>query len=138
MTTTTPPGTWPTVSYRDADAALAFLADVLGFTAVTVHRGGPERPVTHAELRWPGGGGVMLGSEPVGGRWSGGAGAPGTSAVYLSTSVAGLDAVAARVRDAGWVVLRSLAETDYGAREMAVADPEGNAWSVGTYLGADA
>jgi uncharacterized glyoxalase superfamily protein PhnB len=32
-------------------------------------------------------------------------------------------------------VLRPLNETDYGSREFAFTDPEGNAWSVGTYRG---
>ena len=41
-------------------------------------------------------------------------------------------ALAARVTAAGWKVLRQLNDTDYGSREFAFLDPEGNAWSVGT------
>lgn len=127
------PGSWPTLSYRDADAALRYLADVIGFRIAVVYRGDAERPVSHAELLWPEGGGVMLGSEPRDGRWSAGAGAPGTGAVYLSTDA--VDAVSARVQAAGWRILHSLASTDYGSKELEFLDPEGNAWSVGTYRG---
>jgi uncharacterized glyoxalase superfamily protein PhnB len=135
MTTTirTHPGVWPTLSYRDAEAALRFLVDVVGFTEVAVMRG-DERPIEHAELAWPDGGGVMFGSEPAGERWSRGAGGPGTATAYLSTD--DIQAVADRVRDAGWEVLRPLADTAYGSREFAFLDPEGNAWSIGTYRGA--
>jgi uncharacterized glyoxalase superfamily protein PhnB len=131
-----PPGAWPALRYRDAEAALTFLVGVLGFRELVRHAGGPDRPVSHAELGWPDGGGIMLGSataEP----WSGSAGAPGTATTYLSVADEGaLRAVAARVTEAGWAVLRPLADTDYGATEFACSDPEGNAWSVGTYRGA--
>jgi uncharacterized glyoxalase superfamily protein PhnB len=38
-----------------------FLVDVLGFTEALVVPG-PDGSITHAELRWPEGGAVMLGS----------------------------------------------------------------------------
>ncbi len=136
--TRTRPGAWPTLSYRDAEAALRFLTDVVGFTESAVHRGGAERPIAHAELLWPDGGGIMFGSEPEE-RWSGTAGAPGTGTIYLSVgSAPDLDALAGRVTAAGCTVLREVADTDYGSREFAFLDPEGNAWSVGTYRGAAA
>jgi uncharacterized glyoxalase superfamily protein PhnB len=138
MTTTvrTQPGAWPTLSYRDAEAAVRYLTEVIGFTESVVHRGGPERPIAHAELLWPDGGGIMFGSEPKEEPWSGSAGGPGTGTVYLSTDA--VDATAARVTAAGWTVLRELNDTDYGSREFAFLDPEGNAWSVGSYRGAQA
>ncbi len=129
------PGVWPTLSYRDAEAALRYLVDVVGFTESAVMRGDPERPITHAELAWPDGGGIMFGSEPAGGRWSGKTGGPGTSTAYLSSD--DVSGIAERVTAAGWQVLRPLAETDYGSLEFAFLDPEGNAWSVGTYRGAE-
>ncbi|HEY5877896.1 MAG TPA: VOC family protein [Nakamurella sp.] len=136
--TRTQPGAWPTLSYRDAEAALRYLTEVIGFTESAVHRG-DERPIVHAELLWPDGGGIMFGSEPEDKPWSGSAGGPGTGTVYLSIgSPDGVDGLAARVTAAGWTLLRELNETDYGSREFAFLDPEGNAWSVGTYRGAQA
>ena len=133
-TETRHPGVWPTFSYRDAEAALRYLIDVVGFTEAVVHRGDPDRPIPHAELRWPDGGGIMFGSEPAGERWSEQTGGPGTGTAYLSTD--DVEGLAGRVTGAGWEVLRPLAETDYGSREFAFLDPEGNAWSVGSYRGA--
>lgn len=133
QTSTTHPGVWPTLSYRDAEAALGYLVQVVGFTESVVHRGGKDRPISHAELRWPDGGGIMFGSEPQGERWSGPTGGPGHSTIYLSLD--DVDGLTQRVTGAGWTVLRELNETDYGSREFAFADPEGNAWSVGTYRG---
>jgi uncharacterized glyoxalase superfamily protein PhnB len=40
-----------------------------------------------------------------------------------------------RVRAHDADVIRPLAETDYGALEFAVRDPEGNLWSFGDYRG---
>lgn len=53
---------WPFFRYRDAKAAIAFLRDMLGFE-VAVEYTNDEDPnsVDHAELPWPGGGGVLLG-----------------------------------------------------------------------------
>jgi uncharacterized glyoxalase superfamily protein PhnB len=141
MTTTvrTWPGVWPTLSYRDAEAAVRYLTEVVGFTESSVHTGGDERPIAHAELLWPDGGGIMFGSEPKDEPWSGSAGGPGTGTVYLSTgSPAEVDAMAARVGAAGWALLREPNDTDYGSRDFAFLDPEGNAWSVGSYRGAQA
>jgi uncharacterized glyoxalase superfamily protein PhnB len=36
---------------------------------------------------------------------------------------------------AGAEVTQPLHDTDYGSREFAVRDPEGNRWSFGTYRG---
>lgn len=134
--TRTQPGAWPTLSYRDADAAVRYLTDIVGFTESVVHRGGTDRPIAHAELLWPDGGGIMFGSVPTDSPWSGRAGGPGTGTVYLSTDE--VDALAGRVTGAGWTVLREPNDTEYGSREFAFLDPEGNAWSVGTYRGAQA
>ncbi len=135
MTSTTNPGAWISHSYRDAEAAVRYLTEVVGFTESAVYRS-EERPIAHAELLWPEGGGIMFGSEPDGESWAGPAGGPGTGRAYLSTG--DVDAVAGRVAAAGWRILRELNQTDYGSREFAFLDPEGNAWSVGTYRGAQA
>ena len=62
MTTeTTPaPQVWPTLRATDAPALIRFLTEAFGFEATVVYQDGDQ--VHHAELAWPEGGGVMLGS----------------------------------------------------------------------------
>lgn len=124
-------GTWPTLSYADAEAALTALTTVVGFTEQVVYREG-DRPVSHAELRWPGGGGIMFGSDQGAANWAGSS-RVGTGSMYLA--IDDVQAVADRVQAAGWRILRPVATTDYGSTEFAFLDPEGNAFSVGTYDG---
>jgi uncharacterized glyoxalase superfamily protein PhnB len=47
--------------------------------------------------------------------------------------VADLDAHCARARRAGARIVREPVDTDYGSRDYAARDPEGNLWSFGTY-----
>lgn len=130
----TAPGAWITMQFSDAQAALGYLVDVVGFVEHIVHRGDGDRDIQHAELLWPPGGGMMIGSDAGEGRWSGPAGAPGSHTAYLATPE--VEQVARRVADAGWRVIRPLAGAEnYDNREIAFLDPEGNAWSVGTYPG---
>ena len=49
---------WPNLGYRDARAAIRFLVTAFGFEEVVVYDGEDGDTVGHAELRWPGGGGV--------------------------------------------------------------------------------
>ncbi len=125
---TNSPGTWPCLTYADAPAAIRFLVDVLGFEERVVHAD-DDREVAHAELRWPEGGGVMLGSP----RSKGPDVPPGSGLVYVQTSDP--DAVHARAAAAGAEILQPLTDQPYGSRECAVRDPEGVAWSFGTYGG---
>ena len=46
------------------------------------------------------------------------------------------DALHDRAVAAGATVTMALYDTDYGSRDFAVVDPEGNRWSFGTYRGA--
>jgi uncharacterized glyoxalase superfamily protein PhnB len=86
----------------------------------------------HAQLCWPLGGGIMLGStRPAeGDSWPI---TPGTFAAYVV--VDDPDAVFERVRAGGAEITDALHETDYGSRDFAIRDPEGNRWSFGTYRG---
>jgi uncharacterized glyoxalase superfamily protein PhnB len=59
---------------------------------------------------------------------------PGSSSAYVVTDEP--DTVFARAIAAGAVALTEPYDTDYGAREFAVRDPEGNRWSFGNYRGA--
>lgn len=133
QTQTPPPQVWPTLRARDAPALIRFLVDVVGFTEVAVYYDDDGERVDHAELAWPPGGGVMLGSvresdiEPS-------ATAPGNFGAYVVAD--DIDALHARVAAAGAAVTRPPQDTDYGSREFAIKDPEGNRWSFGTYRGA--
>jgi uncharacterized glyoxalase superfamily protein PhnB len=46
------------------------------------------------------------------------------------------DALCERIRAAGAAVTTELHDTDYGSRDFAITDPEGNRWYFGTYRGA--
>jgi len=130
-TTTTAP-IWPCFAYRDARAAIRFLVEAFGFEESALHAADDPELVAHAELRWPGGGGVMLGSASVGDAL---ADLPaGAGAVYLV--VDDPDAMFQRAVNAGATVVRPPRDEDYGSRDFVVRDPEGVYWSFGTYSGA--
>lgn len=122
---------WPTLRYRDAPAAIRFLVDAFGFEEKAVHPGETEGTVAHADLRWPGGGGIMLGTYRPGSEIDLPA---GTGSVYIVTDQP--DALFDRASAAGAAVVSGLRDEDYGSRGFTVRDPEGVFWSFGTYAGA--
>jgi uncharacterized glyoxalase superfamily protein PhnB len=124
------PTVWPAFRARDARGLIRFLVDAFGFEETAVY--GEGDVVGHAQLSWPEGGGVMLGSvrEDADDAWPA---VPGTAACYVVT--ADPAAVHARAVAAGAVVVRELSTTDYGSKEFSARDPEGNLWSFGTYAG---
>jgi uncharacterized glyoxalase superfamily protein PhnB len=128
-----PPQVWHTLRARDARALIRFLVDVVGFEETVVY--GEGDVVQHAQLSWPPGGGVMLGSVrdtpddpwPV---------PPGTGGAYVVTEDADhLDGIFTRAKAAGAEILTEPHHTDYGSYDFALRDPEGNRWSFGTYRG---
>lgn len=124
------PQVWPTLRARDARGLIRFLVDAFGFVEMTVVADGDV--VHHAQLAWPPGGGVMLGSarETPGDAWPL---EPGSFGGYVVC--ADPDALFARALAAGARVGREPSSTDYGSRECLLLDPEGNRWSFGTYRG---
>jgi uncharacterized glyoxalase superfamily protein PhnB len=126
------PGVWPCLTYDDAEAARVFLTEVFGFTETLTVRGADGSTIVHAELTWPEGGGVMYGSAseaqhpempvPTGIQW-------------LCVATADPDAVHRRAVAAGATVVMEPYDTDYGARNVALADPQGHVWTFGTYTG---
>ncbi|MGW0718830.1 DUF4440 domain-containing protein [Streptomyces sp. NPDC002778] len=133
ISTTTTTTVWPCLTYRDAPAAIAFLTEVFGFRETAVHaREDAPSIVEHAELRWPLGGGVMLGTTAKdGSAW--GRRVPGNDAVYVVCDDP--DALFERAVAAGAEIVRGLVDEDYGSRGFTARDPEGNLWSFGTYRG---
>jgi uncharacterized glyoxalase superfamily protein PhnB len=125
------PQVWPSLRARDARALIRFLIDAFGFEEVVVYGDGDR--VDHAQLSWPPGGGIMLGSAPEARSGDDRPLEPGTFGCYVVTDEP--DALFARATAAGATVLRELNDTDYGSRDFAVRDPEGNQWSFGTYRG---
>jgi uncharacterized glyoxalase superfamily protein PhnB len=113
---------FPILRYRDPRAAIAFLETAFGFERHAVHEG-ESGGVEHAEVRH-GDGMVMLGparDHP----------APGAGAVYVA--VDDVDALHDRAKAAGAEIVTEPFDTDYGSRDFAARDPEGNLWSFGTY-----
>jgi uncharacterized glyoxalase superfamily protein PhnB len=116
---------YPALRYKDAHAAYQWLQDAFGFEPVALYeddRGGGA----HAEMRW-GTDLIMFGSaredyypERVGQGWA-----------YATCDDP--DALHARATAAGAEVTMDLIDQDYGSREFAVRDLEGNHWSFGTY-----
>ena len=123
MTQVPPPQVWPSFGARDARALIKFLVDAFGFEETVVYGDGDR--VDHAELSWPPGGGVMLGSSDTD--------APGTFHAYVVCDDP--DALFKRAVTNGAVVVAGLTDKDYGSRDFSVRDPEGNQWSFGTYRG---
>jgi uncharacterized glyoxalase superfamily protein PhnB len=117
---------YPTLRYNDAKAAIKFLVDAFGFTEKAVMEN-EDGTVGHAELAWPGGGLIMLGQrrdQP----------SPFDTAKCVTYLVVDdPDAHHARAKAAGARIVQDLVDQDYGSREYAAADPEGNVWSFGTY-----
>ena len=115
---------WQAMSFRDADAMMAWLS-AIGFTEHATYRDEQSR-VVHAEWLWPDGGGIMFGDDAGGTVHN-----VGGSAVYLISDDP--DAVFDKAVAAGATVLREMADQDYGGRGGSVEDPEGNHWSFGSY-----
>ena len=124
---------WPTLRANDAQALIRFLVDAFGFEQTLVVSDDGKH-VDHAELRWPLGGGVMLGSvrDDPADAWSL---RPGSFGCYVVSD--DIDALYRRATAAGATITRELAGTDYGSRDFIAEDPEGNRWSFGTYSGAE-
>lgn len=124
---------WPILAYRDARAAIAFLTAAFGFQEHAVYaRDDDPSVIEHAELGWPAGGGIMLGTagkddSPFGRR------RPGNDSVYVVCDDP--DGLFAQATAAGAEVVRELRDEDYGSRGFTVRDLEGNLWSFGTYAG---
>ena len=127
---TAPTDCWVSLSCHDAPRLIAFLVEAFGFVELTRHGDGGR--VDHAELATPGRrGGVMLGTAKEGD--ARGIAAPGATSAYVV--VADVDALFARATAAGATVVTAPLDTDYGSRDCALRDPEGNTWFFGTYAG---
>ena len=137
MSTTPEPQVWPTLRARDAKALIRFLVVAFGFEETVVYADGDV--VHHAQLSWPEGGGIMLGSVREDPEAQGDPEAqasatdPGAFGAYVVTDQP--DALCERAKAAGAEITAGPHDTDYGSRDFSARDPEGNRWSFGTYRG---
>jgi uncharacterized glyoxalase superfamily protein PhnB len=124
----------PGLRYRDAQAAIDWLCNVLGFERRAVYPG-PNNTIGHAELTL-GGGMIMLGSykdDEYGRGFKSPEELGGFETCSTYVVVPDADAAYMRAQAASAPVVRPLQNTDYGSREFGVKDPEGHTWTVGTY-----
>ncbi len=127
----------PSLRYRDANAAIAWLEAVFGFIRHSVFPG-PENTVQHAELRH-GSGMIMLGSASnpsPNARWyttPGEADGRVTSPLYLV--VPDCNPVWEKAKGGGAEVVMELQTMSYGGQAFAVRDPERYLWSASTTPG---
>jgi uncharacterized glyoxalase superfamily protein PhnB len=116
---------YPSLRYEDAKAAQQWLQQAFGFEPVVLYED-DNGGVAHAEMRW-GSDLIMFGTarqdlygDRIGLGW-----------VYVTCDDP--DALFGRATAAGAEVVRELTDQDYGSRDFAVRDLEGNHWSFGTY-----
>ena len=125
-----PSDIYPSITYNDAQAAIAWLCKAFGFTKRFVVPG-PDGRVEHSELSL-GTGVVMVGSpKPELGRLSP-IGLPGVSQA-LNVFVEDPDSHFKVAVAAGARVIRELRTEEYGARGYEVLDPEDHVWYFGNY-----
>jgi uncharacterized glyoxalase superfamily protein PhnB len=127
-TTGEPQNIFPVLRYSDAPAAIEWLVRVLRFEAHEVIDN-PDGTIAHAELKL-GSSMIMLGSDrpPQQGVP---AQPPGRGWVYITLD--DVDAHHDHAKNEGAEIAMELTNTDYGSRDFAVRDPEGNLWAFGTY-----
>ena len=125
---------WSALVYRDAQAGIAFLTDVLGFVPdIVVADDADPTVIHHSQLRWPEGGVVQVVTAGHGSPY---ADRPtGTGGLYMVT--ADPQAVWERCQAAGVEVVTAPYEPDYapGTMGFGVRDFEGNLFSFGHYAG---
>jgi uncharacterized glyoxalase superfamily protein PhnB len=118
----------PSLRYRDARAAIAFLETAFGFETKAAYEDGAGQ-LQHVEMTFRGG--MVMFGQAREGEYDKIAPPPGTAAIYVV--IDDPDALHDRAVAAGGEVAMALTEQDYGSRDFAVRDPEGNLWSFGTY-----
>jgi uncharacterized glyoxalase superfamily protein PhnB len=130
MTDTATAFVWPSLGYRDAPKVIDWLVDAFGLTKDLVVAD-TDGAILHSELGWRGGVINIVsyqdGEDTL-------TTVPGKAGIYLI--VEDPDAHYKRALAAHATIVRPLTDHDYGSRGYTARDPEGNAWSFGTYAGA--
>jgi uncharacterized glyoxalase superfamily protein PhnB len=116
---------YPSLRYKDAKAAHQWLQEAFGLEPHALYED-DDGHVAHAEMRW-GSDMIMFGTareDSYGDRVSQG---------WIYASCEDPDALCERARAAGATITREPTDQDYGSRDFAARDLEGNQWSFGTY-----
>jgi uncharacterized glyoxalase superfamily protein PhnB len=109
---------YPLVPYSDPVKALEWLERAFGFEPFEVYKD-DDGTVVHAEMRYDTGV-VMFGK-------------PGSPPASVYVAVDDPDAHHDRAEAAGAEIISPLTDQDYGSRDYAAKDLEGNVWYFGTY-----
>ncbi len=117
------PTLYPLMRYRDAPRAIAFLKEAFGFREREVIAN-EDGTIAHAELSY-GPSILMLGSDRDDLRRTG--------LGWIYVAVDDPDGHCGRARAAGAEIITEPHDTDYGSREYAARDAEGNQWEFGSY-----
>jgi len=125
------PNIFPEIVYRDAPAALEWLAQAFGFTLGDVIKG-PNGTIAHAEMHY-GAGTIMPQSPLEESEFGMSPQALGGVTQRLYVAVEDPDAHCERAKAGGAQIVWGPADTDYGARMYSARDLEGHIWSFGTY-----
>ncbi|MFZ4286692.1 VOC family protein [Variovorax sp. HJSM1_2] len=126
----TPSDLYPSLTYDDAPAAMAWLCRAFGFSQRFVVPGEGDR-VEHSELSL--GSSVVMVSSPKAEFRSFSPRKLGGVSQVLSLFVDDPDTHSAVALAAGAEVVRPLQTEEYGARGYMVRDPEGHLWYFGNY-----
>jgi uncharacterized glyoxalase superfamily protein PhnB len=116
---------YPVLHYSDLGKAVGFLGDAFGFVEQAAHRG-PDGALAYVELTFDG---CTFGIGPTSSEPS--VFDLGPTAVYVVVSDP--DALHARAAGAGAEIVMGLTDQEYGSRDFAARDFEGNVWCFGTY-----
>lgn len=109
---------YPLIATADPERSMEWLEKAFGFVPHEVHRDG-SGTIVHAEMGYDTG------------LFMFGAGVHVKAAVYVA--IDDPDEHHARAKAAGAEIFRELADTDYGSRDYAARDLDGNEWYFGTY-----
>jgi uncharacterized glyoxalase superfamily protein PhnB len=116
---------YPSLRYKDAKAAHQWLQDAFGLEPHALYED-DHGHVAHAQMRW-GSDMIMFGSS----RGDSYSARVGQGWIYASCDDP--DALCERARAAGATITREPTDQDYGSRDFAARDLEGNQWNFGTY-----
>lgn len=118
---------YPSIYYRDALAAVDWLGQAFGFQKHEIYLNEDGTPA-HIELCL-GSGIIFVGTAPAEVLEHD----PSLNRLGLYVAVDQIDAHCEQARAAGAEIVSELKDTDYGSRDYAARDLDGNLWYFGTY-----